>query len=678
MKIIIRIFLILCVFSGAVCTDSQDNVPKKKLKITEMEENELADSFFEMPPEKNVEYGKKALYLADMAGNAPRKADALFRIGMGYRCMGNYDNALEYHLNALKLREPLSNKKDIADSLHQVGIIYFYLKNYDKALTYYRDAMKIREQTGDRRGISDSLNNIAIINYNKCNYDKALEYHRKALAIREETGDRHGIAGSCNNIGLICKDTGRYAEALKNYLRALKIFEQVGDQFEISSISNNIGELYTLIKNSDHALSYLDRGRRIAHEIGAKELLRENYAFTSDLFAAEKDYQNALYYFKKSSEMKSGIFSEKTGRRIAEMEKQYEIEKREREIELLEKESRIRQLDLNRQKLMKNSFFGGFCFVLLLAVTLYMFYLTKKKSHVRLFKANKKIMDSIRYAKLIQTSMLSPNLNTLGKFFPDSFIIWEPRDLVSGDFIFSHAVENGVLIFVADCTGHGVPGALMTMIVHSGLTKIVKDERCSDPSEILSRLNTFVKTALSQDTRHALSDDGLDAAVCFVSRHGPGEREKADFSHLIFAGARLPLFYTLNNEISVVKGDRKSIGYKRSDLSFVFSSHKIVIQEKTGFYMLTDGFEDQFGEKSTRRFGRKRFISLLKEADPRPFEEQKDIFLHAFDNYKGEHERLDDVTVVGFSCHGAHNRLPADGNPVYETEKDVNAEALTR
>ncbi len=667
MKITTRIFLILCVFSGIVCADTRSeylkNAEKLKTASGDKEKNLIsdgpADHFFELSPEKNLEYGKKALNIADMTNDDRQKADALYRIGMGYRWMGNYGRALEYHLNALKIQEILGDKKDIANSLHQIGIIYFYLKNYGKALTNYQDAMKIREQIGDRRDISDSLNNIAIIHYYKGHYNKALEYHRKALAIREETGDKHGIAGSCNNIAVIYKDTDMYAKALENYLRALKIFEEVGDQFEISSVSNNIGELYILMKNSDQALSYLDRGRRIAHEIGAKELLRENYAFTSDLFAAEKNYQKALFYFKKSSEMKSRIFSEENSRRIAEVEKQYEIEIKEREIELLKKESAIRQLELRRQKLLKNSFSGGFCFVLLLALTLYMLYFTKKKSHAKLFNANKKIMDNIRYARLIQASILSPNLNTLAEFFPDSFIIWKPRDPVSGDFIFSHAFENGVLIFVADCTGHGVRGALMTMIVYSGLAKIVKAERCSDPAEILSRLNAFVKTALSQDTQHALSDDGLDAAACFVSRSvsqspsSPGEWEKAGFSHLIFAGAKRPLVHILNDEVSFIKGDRKSIGYKRSDLNFVFRNHKIVIQGKKDFYMLTDGFEDQFGGNPIRRFGSRRFISLLKEADGRPFEEQKDIFLNAFENYKGDHERLDDVTVVGFRCHGA-------------------------
>ena len=443
MKTIIKIFAALCFFSGAVYADSRHHEkkletadpeavyadsrnPEKKPVTADSEKkpgtasddkekilisNEPSGYFFGLSPEKNVEYGKKALDTADMANDDRRKADALSRIGTGYRWMGSYDKALEYHLSALKIRETLDDKKNTADSLHQVGIVYFYLKDYGKALTLYRNAMKIREQISDRRGISDSLNNIALIHYDKGHHSNALEYNIKALAIREEIGDRHGIAGSCNNIGIVCKDTGRYAEALENYLRALDIFEDTGDQFEISSVSNNIGELHTLMGNPDQALPYLDRGRKTAQEIGAKELLRENYAFTSDLFVAEKNYKNAFFYLKKSSEIKSEIFSEKIGRRIAEMEKQHEIEKREREIELLEKESAIRKLELKRQKLLKNSFSGGFCFVLLLAVTLYMLYLTKKRTEKELHKA-KETAEAANQAKSAFLASMSHELRT--------------------------------------------------------------------------------------------------------------------------------------------------------------------------------------------------------------------------------------------------------------------------
>lgn len=271
--------------------------------------------------------------------------------------------------------------------------------------------------------------------------------------------------------------------------------------------------------------------------------------------------------------------------------------------------------------------------------------------NAELIEANRKIMASIHYARLIQASILTPNLKTLERIFPESFVIWMPKDVVSGDFIFTHTFEDGVLLVVADCTGHGVPGALMTMIVSSGLTKIVKDEECRSPARILGKLNAFVKTALHQDTRDALSDDGLDAGICFIMPpFSRWEGKTDDFGRVVFAGARQFLLYVVSNQVFLVKGDRKSIGYKRSDLNFVFANHTISVQEKTTFYMMTDGFPDQLGGKTRRCFGRKRFVSILETHNNEPFEKQKEILLQAYEEHRDGGERQDDVTVVAFGC----------------------------
>jgi len=224
-------------------------------------------------------------------------------------------------------------------------------------------------------------------------------------------------------------------------------------------------------------------------------------------------------------------------------------------------------------------------------------------------------------------------------YLPDSFTIWKPRDVVGGDIVFSDFFEDEILHAVIDCTGHGVPGAFMTMIASSGIRKIIKDEGCRDPAEILKQLNFFVKTSLRQDTGHALSDDGLDAAICRIRI-----REKV----ITFAGAKQSLICVDGNAARTIKGDRQSIGYKRSDLDFSFSNHDIPIKKEMAFYMFSDGFVDQFGWENHRRFGTKQFRELLEENAHLPFEQQRDLLLRAFEDHKGENEIQDDVTVVGF------------------------------
>ncbi len=254
-------------------------------------------------------------------------------------------------------------------------------------------------------------------------------------------------------------------------------------------------------------------------------------------------------------------------------------------------------------------------------------------------RANKKVMDSIAYAYKIQSSLL-PNLEDVKKHLPNSFFIWQPRDIVGGDIYFIDFFDDRFIISVMDCTGHGVPGALMTMIASSELRRIIRDEKCHDPAEILKRLNFYIKTSLQQDTEFALSNDGLDAAICLVDSHN---------KTLDFAGARLPLITIHNNEVSIVKGDRESVGYKSSDLNFDFTCQTIEIEAGMYFYLHTDGFIDQVGGPLHVGLGRRRLREMLMQNHRQSFEEQKVSLLRAFDKYKGENETRDDFTIVGFS-----------------------------
>jgi len=263
------------------------------------------------------------------------------------------------------------------------------------------------------------------------------------------------------------------------------------------------------------------------------------------------------------------------------------------------------------------------------------------KAEEKLRESNKKITDSIRYAEMIQRSLL-PNREEVNACLPENFIIWEPRDIVGGDIFFIERLKEGIIVAVADCTGHGVPGAFLTMIVSSGLRRIIKDDDCRDPVSILKRLNVIVKTTLRQDTDHAVSDDGLDAGVCYIGDPASGKRE------LTFAGAGLQLLYFDDDEIFVIKGDRQRIGYKRSNVDHNFTGHTIEIRHGMQFYLYTDGIVDQLGDNGRIGFGSKRFRNLLKQNAHLPFEKQRELVLSAFNQFKGEHERLDDVTVIGF------------------------------
>lgn len=262
----------------------------------------------------------------------------------------------------------------------------------------------------------------------------------------------------------------------------------------------------------------------------------------------------------------------------------------------------------------------------------------ERRTH-ELKEAYEKIMSSIRYAGVLQNSLL-PSMEETRSYLPESFFIWRPRDIVGGDIYTCDRVDGGILISVIDCTGHGVPGAFMTMLAGSAVRRIIREERITQPAVILKRLNRIIKAILQQDRVDSQSDDGLDAGICFYS-----EKEQT----LYFAGAGLPLYVADETGLDVIKGDRQSIGYVSSDTGYAYTTHAVEVNGGSRtFYMVTDGYSDQLGGAKNKRFGSGSFKQLLAESRGKSLEDQAGIFLSALERHKGDNPQTDDVTMAGF------------------------------
>ncbi|NPA55202.1 MAG: response regulator [Epsilonproteobacteria bacterium] len=262
-----------------------------------------------------------------------------------------------------------------------------------------------------------------------------------------------------------------------------------------------------------------------------------------------------------------------------------------------------------------------------------------------LIRTNKVLHESIEYAALIQSALL-PDNKVIRKYFNEYFVIWHPRDGVGGDVYFFDDISDKLALFViADCTGHGVPGALVTMMVSSVYNEILKEishgELLFSPGNILSEFNIKLKRLLKQEksTSGNITNVGFDGAVvCY-------NKEKKE---LKYAGANCPLFCVKGNELKVIKGDRFSIGYKESDTGFVFKEHKIsfALNEDGIIYLTTDGYIDQIGGDKGFPFGKKRLTKLIEEYHSYSLADQQEVFLNALEEYKGNHDQIDDITVV--------------------------------
>ncbi|MBN4066055.1 tetratricopeptide repeat protein [Candidatus Amoebophilus asiaticus] len=397
--------------------------------------------------ERAIEYYRRSLDMFELIKDKKGIAATYNNIGLVYDNQGDYDKAMEYYLKSLKIKEELGNKKGIASTYNNLGLIYRSQRNYEKAIEYLLRSLDIRKKLGDKKDISISLNNIGLI-YRLNNKPKeALEYYMESLDIRQKLGDKRGIAGSLNNIGNIYADQANYEEAIICYDQSLKIREELRDKFGISSSLLNIGSLYGKQGDNEKHISYLNESIEIAGSIGAKELLKEAYRNLSGIYLKLSDFENAFHYHTLYSAIKDSIFNAVTSRKIAELQIIYQDEKRQKEIEILTKDKQIQEEQLNKQRIIGYSLLGILGLSLALAYVLYNRFKIERKAKVEIDRQkaevqiqkelveekNKDIIDSITYAQTIQQAILTP-LEEIYETIPNAFIVYLPKDIVSGDF----------------------------------------------------------------------------------------------------------------------------------------------------------------------------------------------------------------------------------------------------
>lgn len=255
-----------------------------------------------------------------------------------------------------------------------------------------------------------------------------------------------------------------------------------------------------------------------------------------------------------------------------------------------------------------------------------------------LAEKNQKIIDSIDYAKMLQESILSTP-EELKSVLGHYFVLWKPRDIVGGDFYWVRQTDDGnSLVAVVDCTGHGVPGAFMTMAVNSVLKHLV-DQNCTQPAEILAELNRRMKEILHRNNQSRIVDDGLDIGICYIEKQ----------ERLLFAGAKIPLYIYRENQVYTIKGDNRSIGYHHSKSELQFTNHVWEFKAGDRFYLTTDGYIDQNGGEKDYPLGRKRLLKTIGEYGAQAMTEQQRAFSTVLSEYMGDEPQRDDITLVGFS-----------------------------
>jgi tetratricopeptide (TPR) repeat protein len=583
---------------------------------------------------------------------------ALQVMGTSFSLRGDNIRGIDYFTRGLKIAEEINNYKDMANNLNNIGVIYAEQGNNKKAMEYYQRSLELSEKFNKKTAMAFALGNLGSIYKNLGQYDKAIEAENRSLKLSEENNDKNGYANALYVLGVIYSDQNDLEKSMDFSNRALKLFEEFGDKNSVSNVMTIIGLNYQRTNQTKKAIEILKKALAISKEGEFITGMREASLNLYDIYKKEGKAAEALAMHELYIAMRDSIQSEKNQQEVMQKEMQYTFEKQK----ALDDKENEKQLAISaekeqKQKIISYSITTGLIFVLLFAFFVFnRLRLSNKQkiiieSQKDLVEAKQKeILDSINYAKRLQDAILPP-ARFVKEHLPESFIFYKPKDIVAGDFYWMEVIrfENGkwnkietnkpsdseiILMAVADCTGHGVPGAMVSIVCSNALNRAVFEFGMIEPGKILDKTRELVLETFSKSDKDV--KDGMDISFLSINK---GSKE------IKWAGANSPIWYTKENELIEIKADKQPIG--KTVNPSAFTTHSIQLQQGNSLFMLTDGFADQFGGERGKKFKYKALKEMLLQNANLTQEKQMQSLEIAFKDWKTNLEQVDDVCVIG-------------------------------
>ncbi|MES2763038.1 MAG: tetratricopeptide repeat protein [Bacteroidota bacterium] len=575
------------------------------------------------------------------------------------RDQSNLRDALDNFLSALKLFEELKMPVKVAGMQNNIGLIYAEIKEYRTALSYYFKAVKINFDSKEKSILAINYNNIATC-YQKLNqFTSAQIYLNKSLALRQEVNDTIGMAMAYHNIGINNQLTSHNDSAVYFFNKSLSYLRGMGENIGHAYNYLELGNTYLQQGKIAEAEKYLLSSLRISEANELEGVKVEVYKHLSDLYQQKQDYKKAFNFQNLYMASKENIESDESKNEILKKELEYDFAKRQ---ELQRKDAENKQAISNAEIRSQKKLTTGavIALVVLSGLILIVFrsYNQKRKANFIISKQkeivehkNKEILDSINYAKYIQNALL-PSEKVISAMEVDCFILFKPKDIVSGDFYWIHnnpssnVNENEVYIAAVDCTGHGVPGALVSVVGNNGLNRCVKEFGIHDTGKILDKLSELVEETFEKSENEL--KDGMDISLLKI-RSNASERSDKNVVELQWSGANNPLWLIKKDTLLLeeIKADKQPVGKfeERKD----FHTHHLSLQKGDRLYLFTDGYADQFGGPKGKKFKYRQLEELLISTVNLSLSDQKLALEKAFTSWRGNHEQVDDVCIIGIT-----------------------------
>lgn len=602
---------------------------------------------------KAVECYNKAIAFASKINDVNKISICYNSMGDLYRSQNNYPKALEYFNSGLELARKNNNKIQLAFCYSCMGDIYTAQKDFAKAITYYEDAYKFASELKAKLQECNILSSMGLTYHVAKEEDKALDRFNKAILIAEEIGNKNKMAFCYTIIGDIYQLDAKYDEAGKAFDNAVKIAEETGDKSLLSNVYYQAGSFYLLTKKYDAAKKAGEEGFKLAKETETPDNLKNAANLLSKVYEAQNQTKQSLEMLRLFITMKDSVNNEENIKQFAAIE--YKAKEAGLKAEQLAREETNRAIarqkdeELKRQKTIRYAFTIGFGLVLILVIVVFRNLQENKKKN-RIITAqkkevehqkelvdekNKEITDSITYARRLQDAILPP-LKMVKEVFPESFVLYLPKDIIAGDFYWMEHSGDFTFIAAADSTGHGVPGAMVSVVCSNALNRSLKEFKLTDPGSVLDKARELVLETFAKSEGDV--KDGMDISLLCINR-----KQKT----VSWAGANNPLWYISpgSGQLSELKANKQPIG--KTDNPLPFTPHAIPYAEGTTIYLITDGYADQFGGPKGKKLKYKPLQEILISNQDKSLSEQKDLLENKFREWKADHEQVDDVTILG-------------------------------
>jgi serine phosphatase RsbU (regulator of sigma subunit)/tetratricopeptide (TPR) repeat protein len=577
---------------------------------------------------------EKALVYRRKAGDSPGIIKTSSNIGGIYSMLQKNQKALQYYEEALRREAELGYPEGTYVQINNVGTIYHILQKHDKAIEYLRKAQRL--YAGKPADLIYVYSELSLTFKDMKKMDSA--YHYNALSIKEgeAAGDERSTAISIMERATLFMHDKKYRAADSLLRKALAISSKHEDKRAMWGIYGNLAASQIERNQMDSALVYLDLVAKLQKDLNVKTNRQDQAQLFAEYYFRKKEYQKAFESLKLFDKYKDSLYDAENTAQMQEMLTRFETEKKEKQNQLLQSENKRHKT--TRDYLIVILIIA---FIALVGGMIAINKIRKAKKEILAQKAlieekQKEILDSIHYARRIQYALLAGE-QLLNQHLPEYFVLFRPKDVVSGDFYWAAATDEGFVYLTGDCTGHGVPGAFMSLLNISKLNEAVNEKNISRPDLTLNYVRTEIIKALNPKGSTVESKDGMDAVLC---------RLNLKEMKLEFAAANNSFYILRKNELIHCKADKMPVG-KTFENATPFTYNEISLEKGDIIYTFTDGLADQFGGDKGKKFKYKQLETFLKSVAHEPMEMQKEKLNKVFQDWKGKLEQVDDICVIG-------------------------------